>query len=380
MTLRSTALTAHVSSLTFNSEPLSSTAAVVCKKLLRPPAAPEVVLRCEENMLDVLSLRAGGLSDESTVHVMVLSDMPIAHYVDPTVSPVSGGGGGVAPFSSFLIVGPSDVTSAASSLVTAEEISPTSPPPWPSSPPDWSVKARVSDASARSGAAAYGFRIGYRGVDADAAPQNAAAAEDGAPSPPAPSSSSLSSSSPPSFFADVDAWAETLPVVSPYSTIGGFVHPSIGLLGPALPSPKGRGVFAVVPIEAWTMFELSPALLVPSVSMRITDGRRYRDTPSNNIMLDYLFPAGGGLVEEYSMLPMGWGMLYNHCNKEDTNMHWDIVRYGVKDATMSNRFTSFAIRYFTSKHVKAGEELCWDYGAGYWEPMPGLVTRSLKVD
>ena len=104
------------------------------------------------------------------------------------------------------------------------------------------------------------------------------------------------------------------------------------------------------------MIELAPALLIPSMMMFVSDDRDYQDAPVFNPLLDYAFPAprsvlvaGESAIRNYSLLPVGWSMLYNHCSEEDANSSWETARYGVQKATIPNRFSSFAVRIYTTK-------------------------------
>lgn len=105
---------------------------------------------------------------------------------------------------------------------------------------------------------------------------------------------------------------------------------------------KGYGVFAIEDIEENEIIEECHLLKVYN-----------RENPSR-ILEDYAFswPRGNAWTE--SVIPLGYGCIYNH--SENPNANW-------KDHSDTKAFQFFAI-----KKILAGEEICTYYGgSNYWD-------------
>lgn len=69
-----------------------------------------------------------------------------------------------------------------------------------------------------------------------------------------------------------------------------------------------------------------------------------------NPCFDYLF----SLNDTESLLPLGYGSIYNH--SYTPNIHWRIVNEEKP-----------VIEFFSLKKIKMGDELCHNYGPRYWK-------------
>jgi uncharacterized protein len=106
----------------------------------------------------------------------------------------------------------------------------------------------------------------------------------------------------------------------------------------------GRGVFATRAFAEGEAVESCPTL---EVAGDCVSGR----------LGDYVF--GSSQDENAVVLPLGWGMLYNH--SYDANCEY------VQDGPQ-------VITFQTTRKVGAGEELTIDYGEEWWS------TRNLEPD
>lgn len=198
--------------------------------------------------------------------------------------------------------------------------------------------------------------------------------------PPDPSSwpcpiTKATAAQPDSFYSSLDAAALKMNVIKSQSTDKAFQNPNIIYVGHS--GAKGRGVFASSFLPAHTPLELAPSLLIPSPSLWIHDTRDFRDAPPS-VLRWYAFPFSS--IEGYNLIALGNSMLYNHCTKEQSNTNFEIVRTEVlppKVLDATTRLTAFAVRFYTIKDVQPGQELCWDYGASYWN---GTDSRKLILD
>ena len=98
----------------------------------------------------------------------------------------------------------------------------------------------------------------------------------------------------------------------------------------------GFGVFASQDIDEGTIVETCYSI------------KTYNQT--FNPCFDYLF----SLSNTESLLPLGYGSIYNH--SYTPNIHWRIVNAEKP-----------IIEFFSLKKIKAGDELCHNYGAHYWK-------------
>lgn len=102
---------------------------------------------------------------------------------------------------------------------------------------------------------------------------------------------------------------------------------------------KGRGVYALNGIEAHTLIEVSPVIVLDE-----------KDTAfiHQTHLHDYYFTWGE--EQKYSAIALGYISLYNHSAEPNCQHHCD--------------FENNTISIYTSKAIQAGEELCIDYGMG----------------
>ena len=142
----------------------------------------------------------------------------------------------------------------------------------------------------------------------------------------------------------------------------GFIHSDIYLSR----GFHGIGVFTSKFIPKHNFIEVSPALLIPKLATKVTtsdcDGETI-NAKNHNILLDYVFSSP---IPDYKLVVLGWSMVYNHCDEpniasEIFNFPDDVV------APRNNRYGDFAVMFASLRDIEAGEELCWDYGKGYWE-------------
>lgn len=105
---------------------------------------------------------------------------------------------------------------------------------------------------------------------------------------------------------------------------------------------KGRGVFALRDFKAGEKLEIAPVVPVSKESV-VENG----DAPDG-----YLLEWDGNYEDEEYCMPLGYVMMYNHADEPNIHMDPDYDAY-----TM----TVVALR-----DIKAGEELCWNYGCELW--------------
>ena len=163
----------------------------------------------------------------------------------------------------------------------------------------------------------------------------------------------------------IDSAALTMNIISSHSTDKAFQSSSLTYVRSSGPV-KGRGVYASSALLPHTPLELSPSLLLPSSALWLRDRRHHRDAlPSPLNRYAYPMPK----VPGYSLVVLGNAMLYNHCDNATQNMNWEILREEVLPPKIIDdwtRHTAFYVRFFTTKDVKAFEELCWNYGDEFW--------------
>jgi SET domain-containing protein len=106
--------------------------------------------------------------------------------------------------------------------------------------------------------------------------------------------------------------------------------------------PFGRGVFAARAIAAGETLELCPTLEVG-------------EDDASGLLADYVF--GSAQDDHGVVLPLGYGMLYNH--SAEPNTEYVEEEPGV-------------IAFLATKPIAAGEECVIDYGPEWWD------TRGLE--
>jgi hypothetical protein len=108
--------------------------------------------------------------------------------------------------------------------------------------------------------------------------------------------------------------------------------------------PHGRGVFAAQAIAEGETLEECPTLEVGA-------------DDASGLLSDYVF--GSASDEHGVVLPLGYGMLYNHSAEPNTEY--------VEE-------TPGVIAFLASRDIAAGEECLIDYGEEWWD------TRGLEPD
>ncbi|KAH9999627.1 cytidine deaminase-like protein [Russula compacta] len=109
---------------------------------------------------------------------------------------------------------------------------------------------------------------------------------------------------------------------------------------------KGRGVYASKAMPAYTLLEISPALLFSA--------EEYEAHGRHTVLDHYTFKWRDGRMA----LALGLGSLFNHSDSPN-------VSYTIDTATES-------IRYTTVRAVEADEELCIYYGPNLWFKPAGI--------
>ena len=102
---------------------------------------------------------------------------------------------------------------------------------------------------------------------------------------------------------------------------------------------KGRGVYALNGIEADTLIEVSPVIVLNEQDTALIHQCHLHD---------YYFTWGED--QNYSAIGLGYISLYNHSKQANCRHHCD--------------FENNTISVYTSHSIQAGEELCIDYGMG----------------
>ncbi|CAM0141930.1 hypothetical protein VKS41_004367 [Umbelopsis sp. WA50703] len=102
---------------------------------------------------------------------------------------------------------------------------------------------------------------------------------------------------------------------------------------------RGRGVFATRALEARTLVEISPVLLV--------NHTEYSEHGQYTILDHYTYRWEGGYA-----LALGLGSMFNHAKYPNVGFVRDIP--------------NAVIRYFTLRAIEPAEELCISYGDHLW--------------
>lgn len=102
-------------------------------------------------------------------------------------------------------------------------------------------------------------------------------------------------------------------------------------------SRHGRGVFATRDIAEGETIEICPTL-------------ELHESDVSGRLLDYVFDSG--YDQNAVVLPLGYGMLYNHASPSN-------VEYVEHDED--------AIAYVAKRDIARGEELTIDYGGEWWD-------------
>lgn len=102
----------------------------------------------------------------------------------------------------------------------------------------------------------------------------------------------------------------------------------------------GQGVFALVDIKKGEVIERCPYIVIDD-----------DDLQDENRLNDYLFTSPDASTDY--LVVMGYGMMYNHHDK--ANSEWEIDE--------DNRF----VRFTAMRNIKKGEEIFQNYGEEYWK-------------
>lgn len=105
---------------------------------------------------------------------------------------------------------------------------------------------------------------------------------------------------------------------------------------------KGRGVFALVNIKKGEVIETAPVIPVSKANV-VESG----EAPDG-----YLLEWDGNYEDEEYCMPLGYIMMYNHNDDPNILLEQDFEAYTMKATAM--------------RDIKAGEELCWNYGCEKW--------------
>lgn len=108
----------------------------------------------------------------------------------------------------------------------------------------------------------------------------------------------------------------------------------------------GRGVFASQVFQKGDLVERCPYLRL--------DGE-----DADGLLLDYVFED----TDDTVVLPLGYGLLYNHASPGNLEHYDDEV--------------DEVFEYYATRRVEPGEELCLDYGEDWWDTR-GLRPRRSK--
>ncbi len=115
-----------------------------------------------------------------------------------------------------------------------------------------------------------------------------------------------------------------------------LIKNDISLIVKYIDETKGFGVFTNETIESGTIVET--CYCIKTYNQLI------------NPCFDYLF----SLSKTESLLPLGYGSIYNHSN--EANIHWRIIN-----------LEKLLIEFYSLRKIDAGEELCHNYGQLYWD-------------
>lgn len=102
---------------------------------------------------------------------------------------------------------------------------------------------------------------------------------------------------------------------------------------------KGKGVFALQDIEANTLLEISPVIVLSESDTKLIH---------QTFLHDYYFSWGEN--QKSSAIALGYISIYNHASNANCYHECD--------------FKKQSITIFSKKNIAAGEELCIDYNMG----------------
>lgn len=113
----------------------------------------------------------------------------------------------------------------------------------------------------------------------------------------------------------------------------------------ALASEMGRGVFTSEDIDADTVIEIAPVIVMSS------DDREHLD---QTLLHDYIFEWGG--KKKQCCMALGYVPMYNHSYRSNCEYEMD--------------YDGELIRIRTVRHIRAGEELFINYNGDWNDAKP----------
>mmetsp|Transcript_14487 Transcript_14487/g.26666 ORF Transcript_14487/g.26666 Transcript_14487/m.26666 type:complete len:198 (-) Transcript_14487:165-758(-) len=145
----------------------------------------------------------------------------------------------------------------------------------------------------------------------------------------------------------------------------------------------GLGVFAMRHFHADEVLEVCPCLKIDKATLPTTDAAQLKQGIGTYVDLrDYLFlmPAllKAGMLSsrtsETLLLPLGYGMAYNHGEDGDAN-----ASFGVSVGKQE----MLSLVFKATRSIAAGEELLVDYGQDWWhdrglQPVSSRSTAFLR--
>lgn len=108
---------------------------------------------------------------------------------------------------------------------------------------------------------------------------------------------------------------------------------------------RGRGVFTSAAIEAGTVVEISPVIVM---------SRAERELLDQTLLHDYIFEWGEN--REQCCMALGYVPLYNHSYQSNCEYEME--------------FEEQQVRITAVRKVEAGEELCINYNGDWDDPKP----------
>jgi uncharacterized protein len=112
-----------------------------------------------------------------------------------------------------------------------------------------------------------------------------------------------------------------------------FRHPDLRVVHRG---SRGRAIVAKMHLPADTLLEVCPVVILPAEQRAAIDG---------TILYDYYFDWGED--EKGLCICLGWGSLYNHSYQANAAYEMDFLHQ--------------VIKFYTTKPISPGEEICINY-------------------
>ncbi len=112
----------------------------------------------------------------------------------------------------------------------------------------------------------------------------------------------------------------------------------------------GRGVFTAHDIDAGSMIEIAPVLVIPPAQVKIIH---------ETVLHDYYFRWGNDL--ESCAIALGFGSLYNHSFAPNMTFEMD--------------FGNNTLDFYAYRKIAAGEELTFNYNGDLEDKTPLWFTK-----